>query len=272
MQNRTIDLGIEEYTINLSEIYPDLSEREKFALRWKEFYNSDVNNHGILWKNGNILQYLSGTLVPTKKDNRPPLLLLFGNPAPHSVKAKMFFSSETNGREHRIWKVFREIGLLRLDTIEQQLGKDKSNVNTMRKFKLINLEYSSPFRVAIANFYSMPSTASAYPWAGVAGIKRLFGSKALQTITDFERKRIGKLINTFLKNKGIILAFQKDAYDNIKLPNTQTYSLQLAFHGALQSRSVFNPYIKLIGVPPTRLLYSHQTKALLQCVVNGLID
>ena len=50
------------------------------------------------------LIYQSEHLVPIKFDNRPPLLLIFGNPASHSVKEGMFFSFEGNKKEHRFWK------------------------------------------------------------------------------------------------------------------------------------------------------------------------
>jgi hypothetical protein len=36
--------------------------------------------------------------------------VFFGNPAFHSVHSEMFFSFESNGREHRFWKVLKKAG------------------------------------------------------------------------------------------------------------------------------------------------------------------
>ena len=43
------------------------------------------------------LVYRTEQLVPEKKDKRPPLLLVFGNPASHSVQAGMFFAFDDDG-------------------------------------------------------------------------------------------------------------------------------------------------------------------------------
>ena len=42
------------------------------------------------------LQDKLGQLIPAKTDKRPPLLLVLGNPATHSVESGMFFSFEGN--------------------------------------------------------------------------------------------------------------------------------------------------------------------------------
>jgi hypothetical protein len=65
------------------------TKEKKFNAKWKEFITSDPDNIKIYKKEGNILSYKSEQLIPTIIDKRPTLLLVFGNPATHSVEAGM---------------------------------------------------------------------------------------------------------------------------------------------------------------------------------------
>jgi len=91
------------FKINLDRLFETAKEREKFNEKWKDFIDSDPDNKKVYKINGNILSYKSEQLIPTKIDARPPLLLVLGNPATHSVEAGMFFSFEGNKKEHRFW-------------------------------------------------------------------------------------------------------------------------------------------------------------------------
>ena len=94
---------------------PSDKERQRFAARWPEFLESDPANVDIYQRDGDRLIYFTEHLVPTKTDDRPPLLLVLGNPASHSAKAGMFFSFEAGAREHRFWKdILRPAGVLNL--------------------------------------------------------------------------------------------------------------------------------------------------------------
>ena len=49
--------------------------------------------------------YLTESFLPREQDGRPPLLLVLGNPASHSVRASMCFAFEKGQRtEHRFWR------------------------------------------------------------------------------------------------------------------------------------------------------------------------
>jgi hypothetical protein len=70
--------------INLDELFETKEGRKKFDAKWKDFLTSDPFNKKIYGKKGNLLTYKSEQLIPLKKDKRPSLLLVLGNPATHS--------------------------------------------------------------------------------------------------------------------------------------------------------------------------------------------
>ncbi len=101
--------------IDLKKLLPVPKQRERFDKKWKDFLESDSCNKDLFDLKGNRLKYESEQLIPTKPDNRPPLLLILGNPASHSVKEGMFFSFEGNKKEHRFWnRILQPAGVLDL--------------------------------------------------------------------------------------------------------------------------------------------------------------
>jgi len=198
------------------------------------------------------LKYSSEVFVSDKMDNRPPLLLLLGNPASHSVDAGMCFAFERGGQEHRFWRNLKEAGILTF--LEQPpLNADPIEKNTVRRNALRELDYLSPFRLGIAAFYSLPSTSSDPKWSGVMGIRKLLGARAFGIISIHEEIRIDKLISRFIGITGGIIAFQKDAYNGVRSYDTQKYSTDLAFQGLLQGKYKRGLNIFLVGAPPTRM-------------------
>ena len=101
--------------IDLKKLLPAPIQRERFNKKWKDFLESDPCNKDLFDLKGDRLKYQSEQLIPSKPDDRPPLLLVLGNPASHSVKEGMFFSFEGNKKEHRFWKhILKPAGLLDL--------------------------------------------------------------------------------------------------------------------------------------------------------------
>ena len=93
-----------------------------------------------LTRERNLLKYKSEQLIPTKIDKRPPLLLVLGNPATHSVESGMFFSFEGNKKEHRFWsRILKPAGVLDLP-FEPGLSIEK--LNKQRRDALFSLEQS----------------------------------------------------------------------------------------------------------------------------------
>jgi hypothetical protein len=252
--------------IDLKEIFRCPQERSRFELKWQSFWPSDSANEHILFCSSDTLYYSTKSVIPPHNSSKPPLLLLFGNPAPHSVKAGVMFLSEGVQREHRIWRFLSEAQILSFDT------HDSTEVPTPveRIKRLYSADYHSPFRIGMASFLSFPSTASDPAWSGVAGVKRLFGSKAFTMLCCAEAERLQILLKKFMPRRGIVVAFQKDAYDSLRSANTPAYSLLSCLSGALVGTIKENPGIFLGAVPPTRLIMSTQAKkAFVQIVKEG---
>jgi len=182
--------------IDLNKLLPTSKERERFNKKWKDFLKSDSCNKVLFELKGDRLKYQSEQLIPSKSDDRPPLLLILGNPASHSVKEGMFFSFEGDKKEHRFWKrILKPAGILNLSYDGNLLVKE---LNEHRKKQLLNLDYDSPFRIGLCVFISMPSSASGKcsgiadvqklsgKWSGIAGVQKLIGAKAMRELEKEE--------------------------------------------------------------------------------------
>ncbi len=261
--------GIQECILNLRELYLAEDERCEFLDRFDEFSKSDIYNPRIYSLKDYTLKYYSEVFISDNIDKRPPLLLLLGNPASHSVASGICFAFEKGGKEHRFWRILDETGIItfneRIPNIE-----DTSKKNEMRRNALQELNYLSPFRVGIAVFYSLPSSSSDPKWSGVRGIRKLLGSKAFNVISQFEEKRILKLVSRFIGSTGGIISFQKDAYNHVRSPETPEHKLTLAFQGQLRGKAKSNQNIFLAGSPPTRMIQTLRGKSALREYINWL--
>ena len=238
--------------IDLNHLFPDSKERNRFDKNWDAFLESDTCNKQIFKLRENRLIYHSEHLIPTKKDKRPPLLLVFGNPASHSVAAGMFFAFKDNGKENRFWKnILRPAGVLSF-SFDENLPAEK--LNALRKKQLLELDYESPFRIGLSVFISMPSAPSG-PYGGVAGVRKLLGVRALGRLAAEESKRITKCAKDFIGDdpRGKVVTFQKNAWDGLKSEGDVSYSIEDAKKGKLLGTLKGMPNIPLLGVPPTRL-------------------
>ena len=238
--------------IDIKKIFagPDPKERSRFDKNWEAFLKSDPCNSDIFERKGDRLTYQSEQLIPTKTDKRPPLLLILGNPASHSVKAGMFFSFEGNKKEHRFWKnILKPANVLNLSYDDNFTYEA---LNESRKKQLLNLNYESPFRIGLCVYISIPS-ASNGPWSGIAGVHKLLGTKAMERIEMEEQKRVLECAQKFLSPNGIAVAFQKNAWNGLKSDSDVSYSIENAKKGELIGTLKGVPNIPLLGVPPTRL-------------------
>jgi len=246
-----ITFGTQECQLNLLELYPAVDERRVFNAKLDDFLKSDSSNQQIFSLQGNTLKYQSEVFISDKIDNRPPLLLLLGNPASHSVAAGLCFAFEKDGQEHRFWRMLEEAGILTF-LKQPSISADPIEIIEMKRNALLELKYHSPFRVGIAVFYSLPSTASK-KWSGVEGIKKLLGAKAFGIISLQEENRIDRQISRFIGSTGGIITFQKDAYNRVRSHNTPAYYKPLALRGLLQGKYKSGQKIFLAGAPPTYL-------------------
>ena len=128
--------------------------------RWTEYLGSDPSLTQVVRRVDDKIFYITESLVPADRDNRPSLLLLLGNPAPHSVAAGMCFAFEGSGREHRFWVALRHAGLLEFPSDSRTRSCALEARNRIRKQELFRLDYTSPFRISILVYFSLPSAAS----------------------------------------------------------------------------------------------------------------
>ncbi|MBW2167040.1 MAG: hypothetical protein JRG74_13385 [Deltaproteobacteria bacterium] len=237
-------------TIDLDLLFETKDEIERFNAKWKDFIDSDPDNKKVYNKKGNILSYKSEQLIPTKIDKRPSLLLVLGNPATHSVETGMFFSFEGDRKEHRFWsKILKPAGVLDLP-FEPGLSIEK--LNKQRRDALFNLEYESPFRIGLSVIISMPS-APGGKFGGIAGVQKLIGIKAMRRLEQVETKRVIACAKKFITLKGAVIAFQKNAWNNLCSENDPKYDIKLARAGKLKGHLIGNMKIPQLCVPPTRL-------------------
>ena len=237
-------------TINLNLLFEEKEERKRFDAKWKDFIASDPDNAKVYRKSGNKIIYRSEQLIPTKKNNCPPLLMIFGNPAARSVEAGMFFSFKDNGKENRFWKsILKPARILEL-TFDptQSIGK----LNTQRRQSLFSLKYDSPFRIGLCVFISMPSAAGG-KWGGVAGIRKLLGAKAFRKLEQAELGRVLECAEKFVDSKGGVVAFQKNAWNALCSDGDPEYNIDLAKTGKLKGTLKGSQKIHLLCAPPTRL-------------------
>ena len=236
--------------IRLDRLFPDQKSRERFDDKWKNFIEDSCNND-IYRLQGNTLSYDSEQLIPTKTNAKPSLLLVLGNPASESVKRGMFFATDKDGKELRFWKyILEDAGLLFPPKINNFSAKA---LNQCRKKQLWKLDYKTNFRIGLSVFISMPSAAGG-KWSGVAGIQKLLGTAAFRLIEKEETERIISCALKFVQNKGAVITFQKNAWENLRSENDPVYTIDRAKNGKLIGHLKWNAGIRLYGVPPTRLV------------------
>jgi len=238
-------------SISLSDLLPTRDEREKFNSRYESFLDSDADNRCIYELKQGTLFYTTEQLIPAETDGRPPLLLIFGNPASHSIQNGMFFSPKKDAKENRFWKhVLQRAGILDLALAEGLSTKDR---NKLRLERMLTLNYDASFRIGLCVYWSMPSSAGG-PWSGVAGIRKLIGARALKRLEHYEGARVIEVVKRFLVRGGVAVTFQKDAWNGLRSVNDPAYSISLARTGSLRGTLAALPHIPLLGVPPTRLV------------------
>ncbi len=237
--------------IDLKKLFPAPKERDRFDKNWNDFLKSDLCNKEIFELKGDRLKYQSEHLIPSKSNDSPPLFLVLGNPASHSVKAGMFFALEKGKKEHRFWKgILENAGVLKLNQSNNNASVEE--LNESRKKQLLDLNYDSPFRIGLCVFISMPS-ASSGNWSGIAGVQKLIGAKAMRRLEDEESRRVIECAKKFLSPNGIAVAFQKNAWNGLKSDGDVSYRIENAKKGKLIGSLKGMPNIPLLGVPPTRL-------------------
>ena len=260
--------GQDRCILDLNKLFQSNGDRVLFESRWQSFLNSDSDNTHILFRSSDILEYLTESIIPLFCGSKPRLLLLFGNPAPHSVKAGAMFSSEGAQREHRLWRFLAQTGVLSFE----HRSPDETFDPAWRVRRLLSTDYDSPFQIAMSSFISFPSAASHPRWSGVAGVKRLFGARAFNTLCNSEFDHLRIVLKDLMPEKGMVVVFQKDAFETLRSTDTPRYSIRSCFSGALIGSIKENPNIFLGSVAPTRLMLSRRAKLTFVKVIKEGLD
>jgi hypothetical protein len=125
---RQIDDLILQCEIDLKSLYPD-HEFEGFQERFQDFKKSHDSHNDIFRFADQKISYKSEQLIPNQYNSKPFLLMVFGNPASHSIKAGMFFSHEGEKREHRFWtQILRDSGI---GDLAADANIKADNINTL---------------------------------------------------------------------------------------------------------------------------------------------
>lgn len=129
-----------------------------------------------------------------------------------------------------------------LQSHSKDFGNPKGEFNRRHAFSFLK------------SYNCLPGAASCYPWAGVAGLYRLFGREALSQIGECEKERVDGIIGDFVSPNGAVIAFHKEAYQVIKSSESSDYTLAKAKAGHSIGNCQCDPGVTLFCLPPTRLL------------------
>jgi len=141
---------------------------------------------------GNRLIYTSETLFPPKRYvNKPKVLLVFGNPAVHSIKNKMFFFSRAKNLRHGMWGKLEKANLInRVRINDDDLLRARMREAEERKKLILSGQASEKYCLGLTTFYSFPTPVSGR-FRDVKGVEKLFGKQILENVIwSFETKRI----------------------------------------------------------------------------------
>ena len=91
---------------HLGQEYENIKDRAT-KIVGKHFEDSNLISFDDVEKR---VTFTSERLVPVNRSKRPPVMLLFSNPHPHSIKQGMFLSANIKNRENLFWPTMRNAG------------------------------------------------------------------------------------------------------------------------------------------------------------------
>ena len=256
--------GIVRYRLDLGELYPGGKGRARFEARWPEFAASTADHGDLFTREADSIVYRTESFLPRQQDGRTPVLLILGNPASHSVRAGMCFAFEkSHDTEHRFWRALAAVDWLSFDEGAATSDENVEARNARRRADLLAGRYESPFLAGIDVFFTFPSPASAPAWSGVSGLVKLFGSPGIRLLAAAERTRLAATISRYVTGHGAVVAFQRDAYEDLRDQSAPPYTHADAHEGRLRSESTAGCPVQLFGVPPTRLAHTQMFRRVL---------
>ena len=201
-------------TINLQNFLNEMDLCE-FKKDLKEISNDCADDIVEIYKfDGNKLTYRSETLFPHERNvNKPKVLIVFGNPAFHSIRNGMFFFARANNQRHSMWGKLQKANLIKLVRFENDdlfLGRKQEAEE--RKKLISEGQASEEYCLGLTTFYSFPTPVEGR-FRDVQGVGKLFKTILENTIAPFEVHRILKY--PFTQNATLVFV-QKSSYDAFK--------------------------------------------------------
>ncbi|MBF0100855.1 MAG: DUF726 domain-containing protein, partial [Desulfobacterales bacterium] len=179
---------------------------------------NDLNGHPIIRINKNALSYTSESIFPNNLDSKKEkILLVFGNPATHSIRYGMFLFSKANLARHNIWKKLHDAKLIRFVDYSKlnnlsQMEIREAEANERRKM-ILDGETSEKYLVGLTTFYSFPTpVVEKYKYSNVTGVVNFFDSM-IDSINAIETKRI---LNYPFSENATLVFIQKSSFDIFK--------------------------------------------------------
>ncbi|MCJ7603924.1 MAG: hypothetical protein MUO63_20815 [Desulfobulbaceae bacterium] len=195
MNSMQLRVKSNNYTVelNVKNLLPRSADSEQFASKLDEilqevdFCNPGTTIRPLYLLRDGVLLYESETLLPSFDDgNKPRILLVFGNPAVHSVANGMFFFSKTNGDRHQFWGKLANAGLVREYKSEETTPfRRREDEATKHREMLINGTASTHYLVGMTTFFSLPTRSD----KGAYGVEELF-KDAVGELAQLETQRI----------------------------------------------------------------------------------
>ncbi len=191
--------------------------------------------------------FTSERLVPVNRSKRPPVMLLFSNPHPHSIEQGMFLSANINNRENLFWPTMRNAGWF-------SIPEAKRNPEDLRDM-FLQVKYPGPFELYFYCYYVFPTR---YP----DHIARIFGTGFFSQI--IEPQAIAEFRKTVQETTfEAIVVFNKGIFNLASDEKIVRYIAQLNKGDLVQGRiRGFDKDIPIFLTHPTGWRYDKEYKTL----------
>jgi hypothetical protein len=194
-----------KYTVelNLNEhLHPD--QIKLFKDQLEEIKQCDNDFTDICKLKGDTLKYDSETVLPLVDDNsKEKVLLVFGNPAIHSVKHGMFYFSRADLKRHSMWgKLSKACLMQEFKSKKPDSFKARREESIKHKDMILAGTSSDKYLIGFTTFYSFPTPVEkGFKFSNVAGVEKIF-APMIDTIVSKEIKRIKSY--EFFKNAQLV--------------------------------------------------------------------
>jgi len=185
----------------------------------KEALHKEPEFKKVCCTNKNNFKYESETILPLDEENtgKQKILMVFGNPAIHSVEKGMFYFSKrpkfNEYSKHQMWGKLEKAGLIKnVDAKDTESLNKREKEADARRDLILRGKTCDQYLLGLTTFYSLPTPVTGY-YKNVEGVKRVFGETILPEIQDQERKRI--LGYKFAK-EALLIFVQKSTYKIFK--------------------------------------------------------